>query len=502
MGLGLGALLHSQWDNPAILRSVSQVGMTATGLIACYACAVIGESVARGRLSRGLAMASPAVAWFLLVPLVPAADEALAGVGVVHMADFNHRPTPQQLAPGVDLLVWPEASTRGQFPLNEGPQTQPFPLKELASWSGVAHVVNVQLSVGEHILNAIGITDDTGGVLKLRGKQSLTPWGERSWGGIDPLKTRMIPGQAPPFLEVGGHKLIPTLCYEVYAGQLFTEGAALGGELIVNIANDRAYGPSALGTRQAIGVLALRAAETHRPAVRAALWGSSALISSTGKILAISPPDTTGVLRWDGLSARPTPQTMVLTDGTMPSPFECRGEACLNVNVQAFQCGKVNPHPRTVVVSGHSMPPQYLGLSADALATRIACLEPELVVLDTCYGFSMPLLKALASRGVQARVVGAHLQLPDEGLRYGPAFFEAASPEERAQAVQWLPGTLETWTVNARELDAAQALVETWGPDQLKANLQRVLPNLVKVPLGGQGPTVLAWVAPERFQRK
>lgn len=502
LGFRMGDLLYSQWNNPAILRSVAGVGLPVTGLLACYACAAMGEAVAKGRIWGGVALALPSMAWFLLLPPLPAADHALVGVGAVHMADFNHRPSPQALAPGIDLLVWPEASSRGLYPMDEGPQAQPTVLRELASWSSVEHVVNPQVSVGKHLLNAIGIADRTGAVLNIRGKQALTPWGERPYGGLDPLKVTMIPGKAPPLLEISGFRLIPTLCYEVYAGYLFREGAALGGELIVNIANDRAYGPSTVGIRQAIGVLALRAAETHRPAVRASLWGSSALISSTGEILATSIPDTTGVLRWDGLPARPTPQTVVLSDGAMPSPFECTGEACLELNVQEFQCDRVNPRARTVVVSGHAMPPVYLGVLPERLAESIACLEPELVVLDTCYGFSSPLLKALASRGVQALVVGAHLQLPGKGLHYGPAFFKASDPVARATAVQWLPGTLDTWRVDETQLEKARALVDAWGPDQLKANLQRVHPNLVKVPLGEHGATVLEWVAAERFRRE
>lgn len=500
LGFRMGDLLYSQWNNPAILRSIALVGLPVTGLIACYACAAIGEAAAKGRIKGGMMLAMPSVVWFLWLPPIPAADHALVGVGTVHMADFNHRPSPQTLAPGVELLVWPEASARGLYPMEEGPQAQPTRIRELAAWTTVEHVVNPQVSVGKHLLNAIGVADKTGAVLNIRGKQALTPWGERPYGGLDPLKVTMMPGKAPPLLEISGFSLIPTLCYEVYAGSLFREGAALGGELIVNVANDRAYGPSTVGIRQAIGVLAIRAAETHRPAVRASLWGSAALISSTGELLALSASGKTGVLRWDGLPARPTPQTVVLSDGAMPAPFACNGDACLELNVQTFQCDRVNPRAHTVVVSGHSLPPVYLGVSAERLAESIACLEPELVVLDTCYGFSSPLLKALASRGVHALVVGAHQQLPGKGLHYGPGFFRASDRAARARAVQWRPGTLDRWQVDAQQLDQAQALVEAWEPEQLTANLQRVHPNLVRVPLGEDGATVLAWVAAERFR--
>jgi hypothetical protein len=143
----------------------------------------------------------------------------------------------------------------------------------------------------------------------------------------------------------------------------------------------------------------------------------------------------------------------------------------------------------------------YLGGSADTLAAAIVCVNPALVVLDTCYGFSTPLLQALASAGGRARVVGARRQVPGEGLRYGPAFFEAKDAETRADAVRWGVERTESWVINAEELAIARQEVEAMSPAALTQHLQRVHPNLVNVPLGDRGATALALVSPERFRQ-
>ncbi|MEY3211027.1 MAG: hypothetical protein RIT28_1508 [Pseudomonadota bacterium] len=200
-------------------------------------------------------------------------------------------------------------------------------------------------------------------------------------------------------------------------------------------------------------------------------------------------------------AGRPALTTLVLSDGELPSPFVCDGEGCAERALGGFVCDDQTPTAETVVVSGHSLPPMYLGGDAETLAAAIACVNPALVVLDTCYGFSTPLLQALASAGVRARVVGARRQVPGEGLRYGPAFFEAKDAEARAAAVRWGVERTESWVINAEELAVARQEVEAMSPEALTERLQRVHPNLVNVPLGDSGTTALVLVSPERFRR-
>ncbi|MCK6515747.1 hypothetical protein L6R46_11915, partial [Myxococcota bacterium] len=301
LGFTMADLMHSQWAVPAMLRSVALIGVPATGLLCAYAVVAVADALREGR--RGLVAAVPVALWLGLVPPTPADDEALAGVAAIHLADFERRPSPAELPAEEDLVLWPEAAFRGAFRRWEGTQDPPLPLDALAGWSGPQHIVNLRLKRPGQIQNAIGVTDGEGQVTALRGKSSLVPWGERPYGGIDPLFSIDVAGTVPPMMRTAAGPVVPTICYEVYERSLFIEGAALGGELLVNVANDGAYGPTALGVRQAIGVLALSAAGTHRPAARASISGQAALISSTGAVLAVSEPGTSGALVWN----RPNP---------------------------------------------------------------------------------------------------------------------------------------------------------------------------------------------------
>jgi len=175
---------------------------------------------------------------------------------------------------------------------------------------------------------------------------------------------------------------------------------------------------------------------------------------------------------------------------------------CEAISLEYFACTPTRwLHPaRTVIVTGHSLPPLYLGRSPTQVASAVACYDPDLVVLDTCYGFSQPLLSALAEDGVNAIVLGPTFRLPPEGLDYAAGFYADAPAASRANAVATRSGTpLGRWSISAADLVASQRDVATWSVDKLEANLQVVLPGLVRVPLGTS--TMLAYVPTERFLR-
>lgn len=498
-GFTMGDLLFSQWGSEAVLRSVGRIGSPATLLMGAFAAAAAGEALA-DRRPRRLALALPVALWFVALPPTPANDEALRGVAAMHLANFEARPTPEDLDPGVRLVVWPEATIRGAFETWEGPQSPPLAVDALQGWEGPQQVVNLRLKRSGTSMNAIGLTDGHGQVQVLRGKASLVPWGERPYAGMDFLFSTDQVGEVPPLFSADGLQIVPTICYEVYARELFLQGVGLGGQLLINVANDRAYGPTELGIRQAIGALALAAAETHRPAVRASISGRAALISSTGAVLAESELGTSGALQWDRRPERRTYRTALLSDGGLPDPFVCEEPDCLRQAPDGRSCPADQPRAAAVVLSGHSLPPRYLGLPAEDMAAAIACFEPDLVVLDTCYGFSTPLLEALLARGVSARIVGARRQVPRLGLTYGPAFFQSDDPDQRGAAMD-IEGGVERWRSDPAQLAAALQATEGWSVDELTERLQRVHPNLVRVPLGDSGATTLVPVPKERFQR-
>jgi hypothetical protein len=141
----------------------------------------------------------------------------------------------------------------------------------------------------------------------------------------------------------------------------------------------------------------------------------------------------------------------------------------------------------TVIVGGHSIPPIYVGQSPAALAKAVASFQPKLVVLETCYGATTPLLDALAATGLRSWVVAAPYQLPVRNLSYGPDFFTQADPTRRAMAVNTDPPyPLLRWQLDPVALRAVHAQVAAMSPAELRQRLKRVQPSLVKIPLPSQ----------------
>jgi hypothetical protein len=180
----------------------------------------------------------------------------------------------------------------------------------------------------------------------------------------------------------------------------------------------------------------------------------------------------------------------------------CPADKCLHLSLESFRCSRVSGPAEVVVLTGHSSPPEYVGHEPRQIAAAIQCLAPELLVLDTCDGFSAPLLDAIVASGASPLIVGATFRLPPAGLSYDPAFFANGPIAARADAVHARSGAaLMRWRSNPRELANLHSDVARWTPSQLTANLKRVHPNLVLAPLSSDGTSVLVLVEPARFRR-
>ncbi|HEX2572984.1 MAG TPA: hypothetical protein VH877_25755 [Polyangia bacterium] len=204
------------------------------------------------------------------------------------------------------------------------------------------------------------------------------------------------------------------------------------------------------------------------------------------------------------LSRRPAADTpiVVLYSKRDPPAFHttCAAGPCRFVALEDFTCSSVVP-AQAMIVTGHSTPPMYLGSEADDIARVVRCYAPELVVLDTCYGFSLPLVEKLAELRPGMLLLGPTYQLPPQGLVYEEAFFGGRSAAERAQGVHTRSGArLERWVSDPRRLAEVRRQTERWDRATLTARLQRRHPNLVRVDIPGSHVVTLMPVAPERFR--
>ncbi|MBN9686395.1 MULTISPECIES: hypothetical protein [unclassified Corallococcus] len=192
----------------------------------------------------------------------------------------------------------------------------------------------------------------------------------------------------------------------------------------------------------------------------------------------------------------------VRDDDALTRPACAEQKGCQAMTLESFACTPEVESAQTVIVTGHSLPPLYLHQSPEALARVLRCLQPQLVVLDTCYGFSAPLLDAMLQQGLAPLILGATYRLPPEGLRYDGRFFaRGLSAHERAALVDTRSGAhLSRWQADAGQLSSSLTEARSWSREELTRHLQRVRPNLVRVPLVGTEERVLELVAPERFR--
>jgi hypothetical protein len=124
------------------------------------------------------------------------------------------------------------------------------------------------------------------------------------------------------------------------------------------------------------------------------------------------------------------------------------------------------------------------------VAAAVRCFEPELVVVDTCFGASSELLSALGD--LDAVIVAAAALVPSSGLVYGPEFFAASDPTVRAAAIQTQPASdLLRWRNDPAALAGLLARVDAMGPDELGVHLARRRPPTVKVELPDGGPVLV-----------
>ncbi|MCA1852439.1 MAG: apolipoprotein N-acyltransferase, partial [Beggiatoa sp.] len=90
-----------------------------------------------------------------------------------------------------------------------------------------------------------------------------------------------------PLLEVAGHPIGVSICYEDAFGEELID-ALPAAELLVNVSNDAWFGDS-LAPHQHLQIARMRARESGRYLLRATNTGISAVINERGRVLARSP---------------------------------------------------------------------------------------------------------------------------------------------------------------------------------------------------------------------
>jgi apolipoprotein N-acyltransferase len=330
----------SQWQHPAVLAlaAVGGVWLISFALVMANVAIVLvigalprlGVMLRSGKWRPGLAVLGVAAGLasvgagplaFALTPASPAVREttvALVQPGIVNNAvqgvDASERLSAELGRSGrlsgvkPDLIVWGESSTSVDLTLAKN-RAQLEEIETLAKEDGADLLVNQDTTVPGQGKEKVGVLISPAGVIGQYIKTRLVPFGEyipfrQQLGWLTKISkaapANMIPG-------TGAHLLYPTdrtgkplpigvlICFESAFPDMSRVDTDLGAQLIVyQSATSTFQGTWAPDQHASLG--AVRAAETGRPVVQAALTGVTAAFDSRGRLLAWMGQSSRGVV--------------------------------------------------------------------------------------------------------------------------------------------------------------------------------------------------------------
>jgi apolipoprotein N-acyltransferase len=309
----------SQWQHPVILAlaAVGGVWLISFALVAANTGIVIAVVAARtpvrllGAAAAAVAVAAGPVA-FALTPPAPVARQVTVALVQPGLTDGGTQrlAVQEQLtatrARQADLIVWGESSV-GYY-LTASPAL-------LASLKRLSASVGAQILVSQDALNPAGVKSKVAVLLGGNGvdgtyvKTRLVPFGEYIPFRSDLSWLTKISRAAPQNMihGNGAHVLQATLrngspltigvliCFESAFPDMSRYDADHGAQLIIYQTADSTFQDS-WELAQHASLSALRAAETGRPVVQAALTGDSAAFDPRGRLVAWAGPADRGVL--------------------------------------------------------------------------------------------------------------------------------------------------------------------------------------------------------------
>lgn len=327
----------SQWQHPAVLAlaAVGGVWLISFALVMVNVAIVLAlESLPRvtpgAKPNAGLAVLGAAVAVagvgagplaFALTPASPVAREATIAMvqpGIVNNAvervNASERLTAELSRSGKlsgvrpDLIVWGESSTAVDLTLPQN-RDQLAIMQALARQDGADLLVNQDTKVPGKGQEKVGVLVSPNGIRGQYIKTRLVPFGEyipfrQQLGWLTKISraaaSNMIPG-------TGAHLLYPVdragrplpigvlICFESAFPDMSRVDTDLGAQLIVYQSATSTF-QGTWGPDQHASLSAVRAAETGRPAVQAALTGVTAAFDARGRLLAWMGQSSHGVV--------------------------------------------------------------------------------------------------------------------------------------------------------------------------------------------------------------
>ncbi len=199
------------------------------------------------------------------------------------------RLTHSAAAAGARLVLWPESAVPGSLEHNPGLTAW---VERLARDDDVTIVLN---SIGwnedgrptnsAYVVAPDGLRPERYDKVRLVPFGEYVPWWAR-WGFAEGLVREVgsfAPGQDPQPLVTPYGKVGIAVCYEIVFSSLVAREVRAGADLLVTLTNDGWYGHSWAPT-QHFAQAVLRAVETRRWVLRAALTGISGAVDPRGEV--------------------------------------------------------------------------------------------------------------------------------------------------------------------------------------------------------------------------
>src|SRR5215470_15706692 len=310
----------SQWRHPALLAlaALGGVWLVSFAVVAANTGIVILLSTARApvRILGAVAAAAVIAAGPAAFALTPAPHPARFVTVTLVQPGIQHNPlvrvnASERLSGGLgrfhpDLIVWGESSIG--YDLRKAPG-QLAQLEALSSADGAQILANQDSQTPTGGKTKVAVLVGPRGIAATYTKNRLVPFGEyipfrQQIGWLAKISraapTNMIPGPGAKVIKVttrSGQRVTVgvLICFESAFPDMSRADARRGAGLIVYQTSDSTFqGSWAPAQHASLG--ALRAAETGRPVVQAALTGDSAAFDGRGRQLAWAGTNYRGVL--------------------------------------------------------------------------------------------------------------------------------------------------------------------------------------------------------------
>jgi apolipoprotein N-acyltransferase len=309
----------SQWQHPAILAlaSVGGVWLVSFALVAAntgiLVVIVAGRAGIRalGAAGAAAAVAGGPVAFALTTPVPPARSVAVALVqpGIEQTrgarADASQRLSAGLGADHPDLIVWGESSIGFNLQQDHRLLSE---IEALSARDGAQILLNQDASRENGSISKVALLVGPGGIDGSYVKSRLVPFGEYipfrgALGWISKISkaaaANRVPGTGAHLVHAVDRAGRPLplgvlICFESAFPDMSRVDADLGAQLIVYQTSDSTF-PQSWEPAQHASLGALRAAETGRPVVQAALTGDTVAFDSRGRLLVSMTSSTRGV---------------------------------------------------------------------------------------------------------------------------------------------------------------------------------------------------------------